>query len=121
MNIDLSWVCRSWAWILHEVEPTILGTAKEIRNTVAVEIDHCRTDIVPLNVLGCKGAYLFETPRSINFTQTFIKISVGAIEQNVENSIAVPVNHAQLASTTRPGGFAVKTQGIAFGIAQNAL
>ena len=71
------------SWIRHEIEPTIFGTADEIRDSVSVEIDDCRADVVAFDVLLGECSRTPESPYSVMLAKTSIKVCVGGVQQDI--------------------------------------
>ena len=90
--------------VLKEVKPAVFRATNEVRDTVAIEIDDGRADVVAFNVRLRQSSGVFESPHAVFETGLLQKVGVGAVEQEVELAVAVPIGRTEFATAALAGG-----------------
>ena len=99
---------------------TVLGAAKKIRHAVAVPIDGGRADIVAGDVLVGEFAHILHDPFVSAAFCLAEKIRVLRIDQQIEPTVAIPIDCTKFATTTAASAFGVELQGMALLIDEGA-
>src|SRR3954470_20071381 len=101
------------AGILEVVKVAVLRSKEEIGDAVVVPVDRGGAGVVPGEIQCVEIAHVLEKPLPIALTNLAPPFGIGAVYEDVERAVAIPIDQAELAASALPAGAGIEAQWLA--------